>query len=69
MTMIPHHDSRSARANLQDLQAAHRPIPDHAAAVEQAVKRARDPESFARLLTRAADLLRPVTPTPGGAND
>jgi hypothetical protein len=36
----------------------------HEAAVEQAVKRARDPETFARLLARAAELVRPATPTP-----
>lgn len=41
----------------------------HEAAVAQAVKRARDPETFARLLTRAADLLRPVKPAPEACNE
>lgn len=36
----------------------------HEAAVADAVRRAKRPETFARLLTRAAELLRPVKPTP-----
>lgn len=56
-------DPRTSRAALQESQASHRPIADHAENVIAAVSRARRPDLIAHLLGRAAAAIRPTETT------
>jgi hypothetical protein len=64
MPELPILDARASRANLQDLQAGHRPLPDHTETIAEGIARARRPEVVAHLLGRAAAKLRASTNAP-----
>lgn len=45
------------------------PVPDHEELIRNGLARARNPEGVARLLARAADLLRPADPAPEACDE